>query len=335
MKNLIFKSVIFIITLDIVIASAAIYRYMTQDKWVVNTKYTIFSNFTNDKLLFSSSPNVIYGQGFTTDSVASNNKWLNELDSNLPGFSRARVSYQNNSEFEKARNIVLDFIKNGSDYCSDKNNLFELLLYLNKGNHGCCTDHSQGFLAYSFLFDLDAREVHTVGHVTAEFYDHTLNKWLWIDPLYAMMARSKEGEYLSLLEIREKYYLNLEVDYEFFGKDTEYFNKVDPYLFTYYDDKEDFETIMITWGNNVFEEDYYNTGLSNFPKSLRQYIGILTGKIPFYYKLIDEQSTDSIDDLNSSKFIYLIVINVFVIINAALIILFFLAAVSKFFKRNN
>jgi len=123
--------------------------------------------------------------------------------------------------------------------------------------------------------------------VTNEFYSQKLSKWVWIDPQHAIMAKGSSGEYLSLTELRNYYFLGKNVDYEFFGTKNHFLYKKNPYDLEYYDSKEDFSDIMITKGNNVFEEDNFHIMFGSMPKSIIQFIALSVGKQPSYLMLID------------------------------------------------
>jgi hypothetical protein len=131
-----------------------------------------------------------------------------------------------------------------------------------------------------------------------------LNKWIWIDPLFALLAKNQYGEYLSLMEIRQTYYKDEKVVYEFFGNDYHYLKNNDPCKHDYFDNKQDFSDIMVTWGNNIFEEDRFNRDLEFLPKALRQFIGLLIGVLPSYVVYEDNDSIRA-NSLQKSKYITL------------------------------
>lgn len=314
------KGIYLIIIMDIIFGSSILYNILNNSKWIVNTKYIIFSNFTDDLDYFNSRPKELYSNNFKSFSLILKDDWLSSLKNVIPDLENNEELLRNTGEVHTAKNIVLTFIKNGADYCSEINSLHSKLQKIYEGGHGCCTDHSQSFLVYSSFFNLDSREVHTVNHVTAEFFDHLKGKWIWIDPLYAIMAKNSSGEYMSLSELRDSYFNNGQIIFDYFGKNTESFSNNDPYLYTYYDSKDDFSDIMVTWGNNVFEEDEFTLTFSMLPKSLRQFIGIQIGVLPNYLKFVDANSSKSLDELIYIKNKYLILMVIFSTLNIVLII---------------
>lgn len=323
------KIFVAVVIVDLLISMVVIYDYQTIDKWPVKIKYALFTEITEDKDLFNESPKGMVNVGFKRYFNDLKDDWKMIMRSDIPEFISLEKNIAGMNEVDKAKTIVLKLIKNGSDYCSDINSLRIKLKYLYDGSHGCCTDHSQSFLAYATVFGMNSREVHSVRHVTSEFFVPEKDKWLWIDPLYAIMAKDQNGEYLSLTEIRDRYYEEKIIDYEYFGDNTIYFKDKDPYQYTYYDDKDDFTDLMVTWGNNVFEEDNFNQKLIVLPKSLRQFIGIKLGYIPHYLRLVDHYS----DNANIQKYMgrkYNALIYIMVIVNGMFVIYLLMKLIGLF-----
>jgi hypothetical protein len=160
------------------------------------------------------------------------------------------------------------------------------------------------------VLNLTAREVHTVadtfknGHVMNEFFDKKLNKWIWVDPLFALFAKNSNGKHLSLLEIRQAYYNGKTISYQFFGNNYHYFKNKDPRNYFYFENREKFSDIMLTLGNNVFEEDKFNQKYGFLPKPIRQSVGLLTGVLPSYLIYLDQNSIRG-NALRMNKYIYI------------------------------
>lgn len=177
-----------------------------------------------------------------------------------------------------AQKIVLLFSKNGSAEPSDcglySNNLEENIKWLNTNEgHGCCSDHAQVFVALGILAGLPVREVHNDSHTFNEFWDRQLNKWIWIDPQYWLMAKDSNGILLSLIEIQDAYRAGYKPDFYMFSEGRNYLNNIslNDVFDTYYK-SDNFKVIRMTLGNNVFIVDKFNSYLSFFPKSLIQAI---------------------------------------------------------------
>jgi hypothetical protein len=187
---------------------------------------------------------------------------------------------------DSSKEIALSFSKNGEDGgCGEKSdNLIENILWISQGHgHGCCSDHAQAFLAYSIYNGLTVREVNNLAHTFNEFYDYKYQKWVWIDPEFCLLARSRNGEYLSSLDILDFYAHHKPFDYIFFGNINHIlFHKP---IFPTYDGLgglEPFGAIIITNGNNVFEVNYWNAKLTILPRSVRQFLLISCGIQPGY-----------------------------------------------------
>lgn len=277
--------------MDCFIFGWIMYKIKTDVQWVVDVKYILFTDITKDYDLFKQPIQALNDFGFKTDYLELKQKMNSLIDNKVNYVKRINRNISFASETEKAKSIVLMFSKSGDGKCFGDISLLEKLLMLQEGNgKGCCSDHAEAFIALSSYFGLTAREVHTLDHVTNEYYDNKLKKWIWVDPTYAILAKNKNGKYLSLLELRNLYYNNEKVHYEFFGNKHHCLSFDDPYLNSLYDEKEDFSNIIMTLGNNVFEEDNFNHRLHFLPKYLKQFVGIGLGIIPSYLMYVDDNS---------------------------------------------
>ena len=137
--------------------------------------------------------------------------------------------------------------------------------------------------------------MHNNHHVFNEIYVPQENKWIWIDPLFAIMAEDDNGEYLSLLETRNLLFEGKKITFTFFGNNSHQFYSKKPSQHEYFDSKEDFSNIMVTWGNNVFSENNFNNRYNFLPKSIRQFVGMITGKMPQYLVFVDKYSENQME----------------------------------------
>jgi hypothetical protein len=153
-----------------------------------------------------------------------------------------------------------------------------------------CTEHAHVFLAFSSIFGIKARQVFHNSHTFNEFYDNTLNKWIWIDPQFALIAKDKNGNYLSLVEIRNLYYKNEKISFECFGNNYHVLKNINPLNHFYYDEEKDFSDIKILLGNNVFQVYEFKKKYASLPKPIRQLIGHAFGIYPKYLMYVDENN---------------------------------------------
>jgi hypothetical protein len=305
MKKIILRAAVAFIIICFLMSGFIIYKIKTNMQWLVTVKYFLFTNFTNDAKLFKISPQGLFETKFKIDSPSLIKDWSYLISHDVYYMKNIDNNTLPSSVIDKAKSIIILFSRNGGVSCAADISLIEKIKQLPEGHgYGCCSDHTKVFIALGSVLGLFVREVHTAGHVTNEFYDNELNKWIWIDPLFAILAKNEKNEYLSLMEIRDLYYKNKQVHYEFFGNDAHYFNShLDPRKFEYFDNKENFSNIMITWGNNVLTEDKFCQRINFLPKFIRQFVGIKVGIIPSYIMYVDENNILKAQELLWQKYI--------------------------------
>ncbi len=159
--------------------------------------------------------------------------------------------------------------------------------------YGDCGDHSEAFLAWGLASDLQVREVLTSLHGIAEFWHPSKRHWIYIDPMYAVMARGEDGEYLSLYEIRERRMKKQPIRWEFFGKaEGQLHSESDPMFRYYYENPAAFERLAMTGGNNVISMDESNLG-PGVPLPAEQFVEFADGTRPGYWRVADSYDTAS------------------------------------------
>jgi len=217
------------------------------------------------------------------------------------------------------QSLVRRFSKNGRDGgCGDKSyNLLENIDWVSRG-HGCCSDHSQIFIALASMNGVFAREVHHKLHTFNEYWDSDLMKWVWIDPQFAIMARTETGGYMSFRELKENISVGSIIEWDFFGS-TKHVFASEPVDSSPYYKPEAFQSILMTNGNNVFGENDWAIQFSFLPKSARQLILLSTGVQPGYlYWEIDSATSDSFHTRQKAHWGF---IAGFLIINLAAIVM--------------
>ena len=215
----------------------------------------------------------------------------------------------------KAQFIALLYSKNGGPGCGDFSDLMNAILEIDDNDGmGCCSDHSEVFIALSHVLGLNSREVSHTGHTFNEIYDPDVNKWLWIDTQYALMAKDDEGNYLSLLEMMKRMREGQQIRYDFFGNSSHLFSRSLPNEHIHYDSKDDFEYIMLTLGDNVFSQDHFNGKLKFLPKSIRQIISLVLGMQPKHIIYAPEMN-EKLNRLHSIKVISIVLFSTLIVVN--------------------
>lgn len=257
---------------------------------LVKIKYSLFTDKTSDKLLFTVPPDILFDKGFKKDSPQSIKHWKILITDNIDYLQGLEQKITGTiSTIDKAKLVALSFSKGGGGGCFEDIDLISKMIKINKDNgYGCCSDHSEVFVALCSIYGIDAREVHNNHHVFNEIYVPENHKWLWIDSEFAIMAQNNMGEYLSLFEIRDLLSNDATVNYVFFGNESHEFYNYPAAQHEYFDEKNDFSDIMITWGNNVFAENEFGHQLNLLPKPVKQFVGLAFGKIPSYKVYVDK-----------------------------------------------
>ncbi len=65
---------------------------------------------------------------------------------------------------------------------------------------GCCSDYNEAFLLRAQAVGLQVREVHNLGHTTAEYLDPIRQRWAWIDTSSRVQISNQDGLLLNAFE---------------------------------------------------------------------------------------------------------------------------------------
>ncbi|HEY2759898.1 MAG TPA: hypothetical protein VGI75_04125, partial [Pirellulales bacterium] len=273
--------------------------------------------------------------GFLTDSPEERAKWK-EI---LKNFMRYRALFDDldkaTSTVEKAKLIALSFSRNGDatiDGVGPPDRLYDksadLLFKLSTINEprGLCGDHQQVFAALANVVGLDCIEVNCA-HNTCAVYAPELKKWLWIDPQFALMAKTPAGQYMSPLEVRDANVNGQTFSYDFFGTPDHLFAKTDPRSHELYRPDTFCPVFGVEWGNDELTRDRYDHPFLFLPKSIRQFITILFGVHPTYRYLADDPTT--IAHFTRVKWACYAVIFLFLVGNLAFPFYYLLAAIKN------
>jgi hypothetical protein len=199
-----------------------------------------------------------------------------------------KIHLNDGTFLDSLKQMVNSFSRNGGQGCgTHSNNLMENFYWV-KNAGGCCSDHSQVFLAILLSNGFIAREVHNLEHTFNEVYDKKNKKWIWIDSQYKLVAFNSEGELLSLYEIFKNYRSDNNINFSFFGDKNDAFygkdvNKtIQNDLDGSYWSKAGFSVLFFTNGNNIFNENYLNLKYSFLPREISQTFFLTLGLRPNY-----------------------------------------------------
>ena len=274
----------------------------------MHLRNALLSKHTNDINQFNLPPKLLVKEGFAVDSPTVRSKYHSTIKKQIRAFQK--IDFKGAHTEDQVKDIVLSFSKNGGPGCGDFQNIVHKIESLSaKSGQGCCSDHSEVFIALATINGIETREVHNSRHTFNEYYNEELGKWIWVDPQYAIMARDQHGELLSLSQIRQMYFFEKKVLYDFFGNQYHEFSTSSPYEHEYYDNSDDFSFMMLTLGNNVFEYDLLTEQYSFLPKIVRQSIFMVIGLQPSYLIYSDTNTTWSFkfEQVKMATFTYIFV----------------------------
>jgi hypothetical protein len=282
---------------DLVLAGLALRTLREDRRAALDLRDAMATRFTDDPALFELPPERLADLGFSRDDARDVERWRARLAEEVDYLASVSGADLPRDPVERARALVLLFSKNGSPGgCGQYRDLLHNIKRLPQGEgHGCCSDHSEVFLALASVYGLQARESRQAAHTHAEFYDPRRGDWIWVDPLLALMARDEHGDWLSFMEMRRRYLSDEPLEFVFFGTEAHKLSRYPAREHSLYDEKADLAEGAITLGNDVFAQDRFASRLDPLPKEAKQLVGFATGRRPGYLRIVDAESTKALD----------------------------------------
>jgi len=243
----------------------------------------LITRLSSDNDLFTLTPAELVRRGFQVDSPTAVDASRLRL-THVMAISE-HANRQDDVELVKA--IVLSFSRGGGSPPTYFMPLSKKITEARRGR-GFCSDHVEIFLALSELYGVFAREIQNETHGFAEFFSASRNKWIWIDPLLAILAADDNDGYLSALEIRHRRLNNLPVHYQFFGTASNGVrSEDDPRFKRLYGERSYFRRYVLTYGNNVLTEADRSAAIPLLPWEVRQLMLYGLGIKPRFVQLVD------------------------------------------------
>ena len=199
-----------------------------------------------------------------------------------------KITLKEGTFLDSVKQVVNLFSRNGGTGCGTHSNNLMKNFYWVKNGGGCCSDHSQVFLALLLSNGFVAREVHNLDHTFNEVYDRKNKKWIWIDSQFKLVAFNTSGVLLNMYEIFTYYLSDKKIVFSFFGdkNDALYGKDVNKTISNSSVgsnwSKNGFSVLYFTNGNNVFRENYLNLKYSFLPREISQALYLAIGIRPNY-----------------------------------------------------
>ena len=263
---------------------------------LVESRNVAFGSFTSDLDLFRMPPSQFAPTtGFKSDDA----KLI--LEYRKPVFASLQVEESalgRGDEYDAVRYLASRFRGVAgekidgvvAERCGISSNLLDNVRIVAQGN-ACCSDYSEVAIAAALQARLAIREVHHRAHTFNEYFDAKRNKWIYIDFMYAAMARDERGDYLGLAEIARSMHGGKQPRYDFFGagfiRPGRILTRDHPLI----QDPYNFEWLAITLGNNVHAVDKWRAQIGWAPKPVYQLAGYVLGIVPGYLIFVRSPAT--------------------------------------------
>ncbi len=205
----------------------------------IEIRYALFSKFVNREQFLERKSFLIHDNSDFSNSYVLNKykvKTSDTLLSILSKFNNFKKS-SNNNNFSNNLTINITNVMDGRGFCSDYSQVFIALCNLNK--YPVC-------------------EISNLNHTFNEIYDSKKKSFYFIDILNKIIAKDKQGNYLSTIEIKDKLMNNEIIEiFKFNNKKNIY--STNDHIATNYFSKDYFKTLILTNNKNVldFDRKYY------------------------------------------------------------------------------
>ncbi|PLX68533.1 MAG: hypothetical protein C0603_05110 [Denitrovibrio sp.] len=198
---------------------------------------------------YALSPSKLKEEGFKSDNKEVFQNGMSEIYATTIISAEKIAKLNNLPPYEKGVEIVRMFSLMGDGECLSEPNIADKINQTAKKN-GCSVDFAQIFTILAKASGLDARIVSNGIHYGAEIYNG--NKWIYIDPYFAMSASGKEGR-MSYIEFSNAILNNGWIIFDYFGGENHCMNGKPIAEHPYFSDQELFASIYSLNGNNIFE----------------------------------------------------------------------------------
>jgi hypothetical protein len=261
---------------------------------LVAIRESLESDFSSSKAMLELSPRALLRTGFKYDSPEQVAIFRAQL-LRYPHYAHALAEIAaTHDDIKKAQKIVLSFSVGGTRSAIYRLSLLEKMQRTLQGG-GICSDHTEIFLALAAATGMWAREMQNDRHSFIGFYSSSHRKWIFIDPLLAIMATDTRGRYLSAREIRKARLHNRPIHYVFFGTAPGHpMSTADP-LFQYcYGSADRFHRLALAYGNNVIEEDRFEEQVAWAPWELQKLLVLVSGVHPHVVTFADRYNRNEV-----------------------------------------
>lgn len=242
----------------------------------IDLRNALFFDLKRDASMMFAAPAELVKEGFRQDSKRAIEEAIQQY---LPLTEVAQIKQFRKipNDVERAQAITKHISTPLEHGCLDRYSLFQKLPMFIIG-WGCCSDYTQMFSFYAGAAEISTRSIDNRRHQVSEFWSEDLRKWIFIDPLQALMATDERGNYLSYLELRDRILSGSPVKYVWLKPDDRHLhtggsaNTLMP-IFSTPDAMRD---IYVHFGSNVVETSNLEQHFQFLPAGGQKLISILS-----------------------------------------------------------
>jgi hypothetical protein len=244
----------------------------------------LFTRVVSDSGYFNETPAELVRGGFRFDRDVDVTSFRDSLRRDT-GLSDTLVSIsQIAGSPERARALVNVFSSaDRAGGCGRLLDMRDKLAWIREG-HGCCSDHTDVFIALAEVVGLPAREVRSANHAVVEVFDQERRRWFFVDPLFAVMA-TREGVYVPVRDLADSSSRS-SIVFDFFGGVAHPHSPENRLFHGLYANPGYFHSLRITAGSNVLAQYADQPMLKAVPKSVFEFVQHLSGTRPGFVQVI-------------------------------------------------
>ena len=284
-------------TLLLLTAAVVVLRMGTSDPAeLVRARFVLFTGYV-DSAAFDAPPDALRRRGFLVDDSAAVRAFSAAVDT-IPGWrTRLDAVRAEPDPLRRAQALTRAFATYGR--VGECDAVVRLLDKVRRP--GCCSDHTEVFVALSPLVGLTAREVHMEEHTMAELWLPAERRWVLLDPMFGYVIRDDAGRALALSEVRRAELAQPSRVHADAFRPVALTPDGAAFLARVYASAASFERITYTDGVDVLREDALRGALRPAPKVVARLVGALLGVTPTYRTLVDDTNRARVARLTAAR----------------------------------
>jgi len=255
---------------------------------LVGVRDAIFSRVEKDSAFFEQPPKWLTDHGFRWEDsgVLEGHRLLDDS---------VALMLRTESDVIRRGMLLADHLARGTRGCGGLGTNIAAKYDWVRGGGGCCSDHTEIFLAIAAEVGLISREVENSGHAMVEVWDQRHKSWVLLDPTIAIRFDDDRGQPLSLLATRRRILDGTPPQVHWFGTAMgTNAHAADSLVQFYYGPKAawplKFAQLALVYGANVRVQSLFAGRVAYLGRSGGQLVAQLLGVRPLTVYLLDSSS---------------------------------------------